>query len=164
MLILATGDLSLSLRDHTISHSKGFTLIELLVVIVIIGITIALIVPNFLPDDSVLLRREAQTTGLRLQYAYNYAESTGRPIAWLPKRTGSEFQELDESGRWRILSDHTQLTLNTLPVEMTWGDSSRIIFVPGDAAPEYQISLSLHNKMLRLKGDALGKVTWTKVE
>jgi general secretion pathway protein H len=164
MLISATGDRSALLSDHTRNLSKGFTLIELLVVMVIIGVTVALIVPNFLPDDSALLRAEAQTTGLRLQYAYNYAESTGRPIAWLPKRNGSEFQELDEAGHWRILSDNTQLPLNTLPAEMTWGDSNRLIFVPGDAAPEYQIQLRLHNKVLRLKGDALGKVAWVKVE
>jgi general secretion pathway protein H len=164
MPISATGKKPLSLGLLQARSTRGFTLIELLVVMVVIGITVALIAPNFLPDDATLIKREAQTTALKLEYAYSYAESTGIPIAWLPKENASEFQELDETGHWKTLSNNGQLTATFLPQEMTWGKQDRIIFVPGDAAPEYQIQLSLRNKTLSLQGNALGKVGLKKLD
>jgi hypothetical protein len=47
---------------------------------------------------------------------------------------------------------------------MIWGKQDRIIFVPGDAAPEYQIQLRLRNKILSLQGNALGKVGLKKLD
>ena len=163
MPMSVTGELPFIRLYQVRMRSKGFTLIELLVVMVIIGITIALIAPNFLPDDLARIRGEAQTTGLRLQYAYRYAESTGRPIAWVAKDNRSMFQELDETGRWQIVTDNPQFPQSILPAEMIWTGLSRLLFVPGEAAPAFEVQLSLHNKVVQLKGDALGKVIQTTI-
>jgi len=160
--MLATGNFRLGLRTRGRTQTSGFTLIELLVVMVIIGITVALIAPNFLPDDATRIRRETQRMGLSLEYAYQFAESTGRPVAWLPSQNGAEFQELDDVGHWQKVTDDPQLPQTQLPPDMLWGDHSRIIFVPGEAAPEYQIQLSLRNAVVLLNGDALGKVSQSK--
>jgi general secretion pathway protein H len=158
MPTLVIGELPVTLSSRARSHTAGFTLIELLVVIVILAITIALIAPNFLPDETALIRREGQTVGLKLQYAYSYAQSTGRPLAWMASGHGSKFQELDDAGSWQTLPDHPQLTQNTLPYDMVWNGVYRIIFIPGEAAPEFQIQLNLHRTVMNLRGDALGRV------
>ena len=51
----------------------GFTLVEVLVVMVLVGITLALIGLNLMPDDGRTVRNEAQRLALLLEQARDEA-------------------------------------------------------------------------------------------
>ncbi len=163
----------------------GFTLIELLVVLVIFGIALGLVAVRLLPDELALARREAQATALLLERASDETESSGHPLAWRPDGAGDRFETLDEAGHWQPLNNDADFHVRGLPGDLHWsalafaagdgGNSSssgvsgaqgssavdsarRLVFLPGQAAPEFSIEVQVGRARVQLKGDALGRV------
>ena len=67
---------------HRIDKSKGFTLIELLIVVAIIGILVAIAIPQFATYRAKAYNSAAQTDlrNLKLQLEYYYADMHAYPI------------------------------------------------------------------------------------
>ena len=110
----------------------GFTLIEVLIVLVIFGIAAAAISLRLLPDDARRARQEAEATALLIEQAAAEAESTGRPLAWLPETTQSRFERPDGQGGWAGVSDDPDFAPRALSGGLRWGPLA--FRLPGVAA------------------------------
>lgn len=101
----------------TLNRKRGFTLIELLVVIVILGISVALLLPNMgsLRDDRDL-ERAAQRLAALLELASEEAGMQGRELGIRFGRDNYAFVDLDpDTGAWIALSGDDMLYPRTLP-------------------------------------------------
>ncbi len=85
----------------------GFTLLEMLIVTVIIGISLALVVPNLFPDENERVRIESEKTLALLERARDESAFTGKTIALQITDNAVEFLERDRSvveEKWLPLS------------------------------------------------------------
>jgi general secretion pathway protein H len=187
MPISATGTTEVGIIARVLHRPPpGFTLIELLVVLVIFGIALGLVAVRLLPDDLALVRREAQSAALLLERAADDTDSSGRPLAWRASAGGDLFEILDDSGRWKALDGDQDFHGHRLPGDLHWAALTfsgappaaplprdggqrqaasndetavpRVVFLPGQPAPEFSIELQAGRVRVLLKGNALGEV------
>ena len=88
--------------------SAGFTLIELLITLLVIGVAIALVAINGLPNEKQGLRFEAERLAQVLSLAREEAQVRGAPIRFSADQSGYHFQILKER-QWRMLQDDAEL-------------------------------------------------------
>lgn len=84
--------------------ARGFTLLELLVVVLIIGITLALVVPVLDPGGDRVLEEEGRRLAALLRLATEEAVLEGREFAVELSPDGYRFLRLESQG-WQALSD-----------------------------------------------------------
>lgn len=148
---------------------KGFTLVEILVVMVIVGITLALIGLNLMPDDERVLRNEAQRLALLLEQARDEAVAGSEAIAWSAEDGHYSFWRRDEEGKWvpwtqdalwrerqfssGVMMHALRINHNVVPPR------ERLTFSPAGLGVPFEIDLSLNAARIEIVGDAMGKVT-----
>lgn len=79
-------------KPDAAGHQRGFTLIELLVALTILAIGMAGAVLALRPNDSQLLRQEAERLSLLLQQAEEEALLSGTTYGWTPLEDGYAFE------------------------------------------------------------------------
>jgi general secretion pathway protein H len=117
-------------NSHGIANA-GFTLIELLVVLAILGVLSSLVVFSVGPDARRDTANETERLKLVLELAVQEAQTTGRPIAWVPEGAGYRFLQADLERRWQAVTDDEYLRPRKL------ADGMRIarVFVDEQALP-----------------------------
>ena len=149
-------------------RQAGFTLIEILVVLVIIGITVAMISLNLMPDDKRVLTTEAQKLALLFEQARDEAIISGKEIAWSAEGNKSRFWRKDDQGKWTPSSGDdlfrerdlapgvklVELQINSVKLAM----NERLIFSPGGMNMPFQLDLGLNASHVSIAGDNLGKL------
>ena len=118
---------------------RGFTLIELLVVIMILGISVALLLPNLgsLRDDRDM-QREAQRLTALIELASEEAAMQGREFGLRFGRDDYSFYDLDaDTGAWVELAGDDFLRARSLPEdgEFDLWLEDRQILLEADARP-----------------------------
>ncbi len=100
--------------------AAGFTLIELLITLVVIGVAVALVAINGLPNERQGLRFEAERLAQVLSLAREEAQVRGAPIRLSADTAGYRFQILRDR-QWRALGDDADLRerLWSAPVALT---------------------------------------------
>lgn len=149
-------------------HS-GFTLIEILVVMVIVGITLALIGLNLMPDDQRVLRNEAQRLALLLEQARDEAVLGSEAIGWSTVDGHYNFWRRDEEGKWvawtqdalwRERQFSSGVEVRALRINRNAAPpSERLSFSPAGLGVPFEIDLGLNAARIEIVGDAQGKVT-----
>jgi general secretion pathway protein H len=86
----------------------GFTLIELLITLVVIGVAVAMVAINGLPNERQGLRNEAERLALLLSLAREEAQVRGAPIRLSSDEGGYRFQ-IWRDRQWRVLLDDPEL-------------------------------------------------------
>jgi general secretion pathway protein H len=149
-------------------RQAGFTLIEILVVLVIIGITVAMISINLMPDDKRVLTTEAQKLVLLFEQARDEAIISGKAIAWSAEGDKSRFWRKDDQGKWipdsgdelfreRDLASGiklAELQINAVKAAM----NERLIFSPSGMNMPFKLDLGLNASHVSIAGDNLGKL------
>ena len=92
----------------------GFTLIELLITLVVIGVAVALVAINGLPNERQGLRFEAERLAQVLSLARDEAQVRGAPIRLSADAAGYRFQILRDR-QWRSLDDDADLRERVWP-------------------------------------------------
>jgi general secretion pathway protein H len=165
---VAKGMTQILARGRSDWRMKGFTLIELLVALVIVGIVVALVGINLVPDDARVLRTEAERLALLLEQARDEAVASGEPIAWSAEGTHYRFWRKDEEGKWvswqqdelwRERSFAAGVALLELRInKQAVGLQERLVFAPGGMNAPFEIGLELGSAHASVSGDALGKI------
>jgi general secretion pathway protein H len=96
-------------------NSHGFTLIELLIVLVVMGVALALVMVQLMPDRRAPLREEAGRLALLLENAGLEARASGRSLAWSGEKDGYRFLSKNEYGDWVRVDDDTLFRSRKLP-------------------------------------------------
>ena len=99
-------------------RSGGFTLLELLVALVIVAVGLSLAVISLRPDPRGVVRQEADRLAALLGLASEEAVTGGRPLAWVSRAGGYEFQarEIGDQGpEWTLLRGDDLLHPRELP-------------------------------------------------
>lgn len=147
----------------------GFTLVEVLVVMVVVGITLALIGLNLMPDDERMVRNEAQRLALLLEQARDEAVAGGEAIAWSAEGERYRFLHQNEEGKWVVRAKDelwrerqfsSGVTLRGLQVNHAAVPSGEpLIFSPAGMGVPFEIELGMNAARIGIVGDAMGKVT-----
>lgn len=148
---------------------KGFTLVEVLVVMVVIGITLALVGLNLMPDDERVLRNEAQRLALLLEQARDEAVAGGEAIAWSAEGERYLFLHQNEEGKWvawtkdelwRERQFSSGVTLRALRINRTVVPPGEYLtFSSAGLGMPFEIDLGLNAVRIGIVGDAMGKMT-----
>jgi type II secretion system protein H len=108
---------------------RGFTLLELLVALVIIAVGISAVVISLRPDTRGIVREEGNRLAALLALASEQSVLEGRPLAWIGREDGYEFQarELTDSGpEWSAVRGDDLLQPRQFPV------GTRILSIQAD--------------------------------
>ena len=149
-------------------HQAGFTLVEILVVLVIIGITVALVSINLMPDDRRVLTTEAQKLALLFEQARDEAIISGKEIAWSVEGDKTRFWRKDDQGKWipssgdDLFRDRDfapgvkliELQINSVKAAM----NERLIFSPGGMNMPFRFDLGLNASRVSITGGNQGKL------
>ncbi|MBU1691496.1 MAG: GspH/FimT family pseudopilin [Gammaproteobacteria bacterium] len=152
----------------SVLRQVGFTLVEILVVLVIIGITVALISVNLVPDDKRVLTIEAQKLALLFEQARDEAIISGKEIAWSVEGDKTRFWRKDDKGKWMpnsgddLFRDRdlaagvklAELQINSVKAAV----NERLIFSPGGMNMPFKLDLALNSSRVSIAGDNLGKL------
>jgi general secretion pathway protein H len=147
---------------------QGFTLVELLVVLVVMGIALAIVVPQLMPDDRTSLREEAARLALLLENAGLEARSSGRSMAWTSGNTGYLFWRKNDYNDWARVEDDTPFRPRTLPEGTHIGEVTvdNQLLKPGEPlalsasafAPPFRIRLNNASAGTTVIGKSTGEV------
>lgn len=148
--------------------ADGFTLLELLVVLVIMGIGLAVVSVNLLPNDNDRLRHTGEQLALLLENAGMEARSSGVSMAWVGKRDTYLFFQRDDDGLWepvqtgpyrqRTLEQGVSILsveLDGKPVEM----GTRLPLPASSFALPFNIKLGAGTSVLYVTGNGTGTVS-----
>lgn len=149
-------------------RQTGFTLVEILVVLVIIGITVAMVSINLMPDDKRVLTTEAQKLALLFEQARDEAIISGKEIAWSAEGDKTRFWRKDDQGKWTPNSGDelfrerdlasgvklAELQINSVKAAM----NERLIFSPGGMNMPFRLDLGLNASRVSITGDNMGKL------
>jgi len=149
--------------------SQGFTLLELMVVLVIVGISLGLIAPQFMKNDDDVLKEESVRLVALIEYAADTSISQGRWISCNATPSGYRFlQRNDDKNIWQpIVTDdvlrerklpeavYIQLT-NTQNINVS--SDQLIALSPTGIHPPFQIELSAGKFRRIIRGNLLGQV------
>lgn len=164
MLTLALGRIKQSR-----SFSQGFTLLELMVVLVIVGISLGLVAPQFMKNDDDVLKEESVRLVSLIEYASDAAISQGRWLSWSATSDGYRFLQRDEDKNiWQPIVSDDVLRERKLPeavhiqlanTQNAHGASDQIIALsPTGVHPPFQIEISAGKFRRVIKGNLLGQV------
>jgi general secretion pathway protein H len=148
---------------------RGFTLIEILVVLVIISIMVGLISVRMMPDDSALLRTEAERLALLLEQTRDQAVVSGEPIGFSVEQGRYRFWLRDAENQWvplsgddllrqRPLADGVQLAALQVS-QVALAEGGRLLFLPTGSNEPFTVDLVLNTARTRILGDRLGRVS-----
>ncbi len=149
-------------------RQAGFTLVEILVVLVIIGITVAMVSINLMPDDKRVLTTEAQKLALLFEQARDEAIISGKEIAWSAEGDKTRFWRKDDQGKWALNSGDdlfrerdlapgvklAELQINSVKAAM----NERLVFSPSGMNMPFRLDLGLNASRVSIMGDNLGKL------
>ena len=147
---------------------RGFTLIEILVVLVVAGIVIAAVSPNFVEDDRQTLKHSAERLAALLEQAQDEALVTGGALAWSTIEGGYRFWHLDNDHNWAPIGtdelfhdrlfdpgvDVRDLRIDGQPAKR--GD--RVVFSASGRSIPFDATLVLRAESIAISGDVLGHV------
>lgn len=149
--------------------AQGFTLLEMMVVLLVVGISLALVTPNFMKSDNDVLKEESMRLVALMEYASDSASSRGHWLAWSPTESGYRFLERDEDKNvWQPVTTDEVLRERQLPEGMHLGSSSQqqtvvasntlIALSPSGVNLPYQIVLTMGEEKRVLRGNLLGNL------
>ena len=155
------------------SKASGFTLLETMVALIVIGISLALVVPHFLRGDDEILKEEASRLASLMEYAADSASSTGHWVAWSPTSGGYRFLERDEEKNvWKPIVSDAPLRERNLPegIKLTFYEDQQVgktfagmvKFSPSGLQVPFRIILSGHDISRVVTGNLMGQVSSTK--
>lgn len=153
---------------HRAHHPcSGFTLIEILVVVAIVGIILAVVSVNLLPDDRRTLSTEAERLALLLELGRDTATARGETLAWVAESGHYEFLRQDERGDW-LPDQDPSLRARAFPAGVALAGLSvdhapavpgeRLLFTPSGVNAPFEIELALGPRRARITGNAAGRV------
>ena len=151
-----------------INTHRGFTLVEILIVLVIMGIALALVTINMMPDDKRTLAVEAERLSLLLEQAHDDAVAGAERIGWSAGDGGYRFWRADEKGEWVPLAGDETLRERTFQpgvklVELkinrhAVAEGERLVFTPSGMGLPFDAVLALKDERIALSGDGFGAV------
>ena len=141
-------------------RSAGFTLIELLITLVVIGVAVALVAINGLPNERQGLRFEAERLAQVLSLARDEAQVRGAPIRLSADGSGYRFQILRDR-QWRPIDDDADLRerIWSSPVALTLNraDGRRDLEFGRDPVDSpFVLSLTRDGSSVQLSANGLG--------
>ncbi|MBI3715708.1 MAG: GspH/FimT family pseudopilin [Betaproteobacteria bacterium] len=149
-------------------RAGGFSLVEILVVVVVMGIALALAVPNLVPNEREALRHECERLVASLEAARDEAALGGRALSLRIKDNRLEFLERDPHSVqpvWRAatiegvragpLPDGMMLVLDSGAAAVR--DS--ITFLPVGIVQPFEMRLASAHAQGLIRGDALGNIS-----
>jgi general secretion pathway protein H len=142
------------------SRTAGFTLIELLITLVVIGVAVALVAINGLPNERQGLRFEAERLAQVLSLARDEAQVRGAPIRLSADASGYRFQILRDR-QWRLIDDDADLRERvwSSPVVLTLNraDGRRDLEFGRDPVDSpFLLSLSRDGASVQMSANGLG--------
>lgn len=154
---------------------RGFTLIEVMLVILVVGISLAMVVPNFNKNNDQVLDEEGHRLVALLHYATEFATSTGRAIAWDQTGSGYRFLERDQDlNVWKPLMDDATLRGRNLPesvhIDNVVGQgsqanqSTKVIMNPSGVQAPFEIGLHNESRRIKVAGNLIGQITMRHAE
>ncbi len=141
-------------------RGTGFTLIELLITLVVIGVAVALVAINGLPNERQGLRFEAERLAQVLSLAREEAQVRGAPIRLSADETGYRFQILRER-QWRTMQDDAELRERSWQAPTVLGlrrpDGRRDLEFGRDPVDTpFFLSLTRNGAMVQITANGLG--------
>lgn len=139
----------------------GFTLIELLITLVVIGVAVALVGLNGMPNERQGLRFEAERLAQLLSLAHEEAQVRGVPIRLMPDSAGYRF-EIRRDRQWVPLLDDADLrqrewqSPTTLTLRRADG-RAELAFGRDPVDSPFVLSLVRQSASVELAGNGLGR-------
>lgn len=160
---------------------RGFTLLEILVVLGLLGIILALVRVNLMPDDKRILETESQKLALLLEQAGIEAITSGEPLAWSQEGNAYRFWRLTPRGGIpdpsqifsSSLFEWMPLSRDELLRERVWegiqllelrinhqaaAPTEKLVFSPTGPMLPFRITLGLGESQMFVSGDAAGNI------
>lgn len=166
MLTLALGQSNTGQYKRS---TRGFTLLELMVVLVVVGISLALVMPHFMKNDDDVLKEESMRLVALMEYAADSASSRGLWLAWSPTVSGYRFlQRNEDTNVWQPITTDEVLRERQLPEGMHLGlagnqksaqlSKAMIALSPTGIHSPFQIELGIGQAQSVVRGNLLGQV------
>jgi len=159
----------------TFKRGHGFTLIEMMLVMLVIGISLAMIVPNLSKNPEQVLLEEGNRLTALLNYATDISIATGSAIAWDQTAAGYRFLERDQDLKvWKPLMNDSSLRERTLPEDAQIeyvakqgkqaGNLARVIMNPSGVQAPFEIGLHNESAHIKVVGNLIGQIKMIRVE
>ncbi len=140
----------------------------MLVVLMVIGVTLAMVSVNFIPDNRQVLENEAQRLALLFEQARDEAVTSARAIAWSGDSAGYRFSRRNAELKWVTIVDEQMFRPRELPGpvkladlrvnESKVGPNERLIFSPSGFNAPFALALAAGSERLTITGDAGGRI------